>query len=301
MPELPDIELYRWCLESRAVGQRLLVARSLKPFFLKSVSPALTDFVGLRLIAVERMGKRLVFVFEGGLCWVLHLMIAGRLRWHKLETKPPLPNNKMALGWFEFESGCLQVTEASPKKRAGLMAFPSREDAASQDPGGLEPLTCSTAEFTSALREENRTLKRALTSPRKFSGIGNAYSDEILFHAGLSPVRLTSSLTDSEVERLHKSVQETLAEWCQELREEFRDRFPGPGDVTAFRPDFSVHGRFGQPCRVCGHKIQRIRYEENETNYCAKCQNEGRMLADRSLSRLLKSDWPKTIEEMEGG
>jgi len=296
MPELPDVELYLRCLEREVVGHSLLGIRMLNPFVLRTVAPRPNELIGKTVVAVSRLGKRIVLEFSDDLFVVFHLMISGRFRWLKAGSKPPA---KISHAYFEFENGVLVLTEASSKKRASIHVLACREGLSSHDPGGIDPLTMSLEAFREQLLAENRTLKRALTNSHRFSGIGNAYSDEILFDARLSPLRLTSSLKDEEIVRLHSSVVAVLQAWKEKLAIEFATKFPGPGDVTAFRPDFNAHGKFGQPCSVCGHKIQRIQYAENETNYCAHCQNEGRLLADRSLSRLLKDDWPKTLEEME--
>jgi formamidopyrimidine-DNA glycosylase len=299
MPELPDITLYVESLKPRVMGQALEKVRLFTPFVLRSVEPPIKAFENRKVAAVGRIGKRIVLDFEGGLHLVIHLMIAGRLRWTDGRRETKL-GGKIALAALDFPNGTLTLTEASSHKRASLTAATAL-GLAVHDPGGLDVFKCSLADFQSRLQAENRTLKRALTNPRNFDGIGNAYSDEILHAARLSPLRLTLSLDDGEVERLLGACRKTLALWTEKLLVGFAGRFPGPGDVTAFRPDFAVHGKFGQPCPTCGKPVQRIRYAENETNYCAQCQNEGRVLADRSLSRLLKDDWPKTIEEMVGG
>jgi formamidopyrimidine-DNA glycosylase len=294
MPELPDIELYRHWLGRTVVGQAAQSAKALTPFVLRTVVPPLSDLVGRRILDTRRIGKRVVLEAEGQVFAVVHLMVAGRFRWLAPGAKPPAKISHLAIG---FETGTLVLTEASSKKRAGVWMVASPAELASHDPGGLEPLDCGPAAFTEQLRSENRTLKRALTDPRLFAGIGNAYSDEILFAARLSPLKLTSVLTDNEAARLHEATVRTLNDWSRRLRDEFKSRFPGPGDVTAFRPDFAVHGRYRQPCPVCSRPVQRIVYAENETDYCAQCQNEGRILADRSLSRLLKDDWPRSFDE----
>jgi len=320
MPELPDVELYIAKLKEMVLGQPLVSAKMVSMFVLRTVSPPLSDLAGKEVTCVFRLGKRIVLSFapspapppdpgrtnidrspgegfpDDGPFLVVHLMIAGRFLWRAPGAKPP---GKITMAIFEFPNGQLVLTEASSKKRASIHVIADRAGLAEMDPGGIEPLTCTPQQFVEALRRENRTLKRGLTNPKTFSGIGNAFSDEILWAAKLSPVRLTQALSDEEALRLHKATVDTLTTWTTTLREEFKNKFPGPGDVTAFRPDYAVHGKFGKPCPVCGRKVQRITYAENETNYCAQCQNEGRMLADRSLSRLLKSDWPKTIEEME--
>jgi formamidopyrimidine-DNA glycosylase len=260
----------------------------------RTVDPPLESLVGSTVLEVRRLGKRIAVGFEGHLWLVIHLMIAGRLQW-----KPPgaKPLGKIGLACFDFPDGVLVLTEASSHKRASLHVALDEDGLRTHDPGGLEPLEVSLEDFATALRAENRTLKRALTQPSRFSGIGNAYSDEILHAARLSPLLLTRSLDAEQVHRLWEATRTTLTEWTDRLRAEFAGRFPGPGEITAFRPDFAVHGKFGQPCPVCGKPVQRIRYAENETNYCAICQNEGRVLADRSLSRLLKDDWPRTLED----
>jgi formamidopyrimidine-DNA glycosylase len=300
VPELPDVTIYCEALASRTIGKSLHRAVFASPFVLRTFDPPASALDGATVVGVRRLGKRIVVEFKDSLFMVIHLMIAGRLLWGGGSPKSMKPAGKNTLAVFLFEEGHLVLTEASSKKRASVHIVRGELALAEHDPGGIEPLECTVDQLTAALRKENRTLKRALTNPRTVSGIGNAYSDEILHAARLSPVRLTSSLTDEEVKRLHAAMQTTLTEWTDKLRTEFAGRFPGRGEVTAFRPDFAVHGKYGQPCPVCGMPVQRISYEQNETNYCAKCQNEGRMLADRSLSRLLKEDWPKTIEEMVG-
>jgi formamidopyrimidine-DNA glycosylase len=296
MPELPDVTIYLEALQPRVVGQPLEAVRLASPFILRSVEPPMAAVLGRRVDHLRRLGKRIVLAFADELYIVIHLMIAGRLRWERHGAKPP---GRIGLAAFDFPSGTLLLTEASPKKRAALYVVRGAGALAAHDPGGLEVLDAGLDAFRAALRRENHTLKRALTDPRLFSGIGNAYSDEILHAARLSPVQLTSKLADAEIERLHRATQATLRRWIDALRAQFGDRFPGAGEVTAFRPDFAVHGRFGKPCPVCGGPVQRIRYAENETNYCPACQTGGRLLADRSLSRLLKEDWPKTLEELE--
>jgi formamidopyrimidine-DNA glycosylase len=298
MPELPDVTIYIEALRPRVVGQPLERVRLASPFVLRSVEPPLAALVGRRVADVRRLGKRIVLCFAGDLYAVIHLMIAGRLRWERRGAKPP---GRIGLAAFDFPTGTLLLTEASPKKRAALHVVRGAAALAAHDAGGLEVLEARLDDFRAALRRENHTLKRALTDPRLFSGIGNAYSDEILHAARLSPVQLTGTLADAEIARLYRSTQSTLRLWVDHLRREFHGRFPGAGDITAFRPGFAVHGRFGQPCPVCGGPVQRIRYAENETNYCPACQTGGRLLADRSLSRLLKDDWPKTLEELEMG
>lgn len=297
MPELPDIELYVLRLRERLVGQRLLKFRPFNPFVLRSVSPKASELTDRELVDVWRMGKRIVLEFSGEFFAVIHLMIAGRLAWKSPLPPEPKAMGKLMLAAFRFENGQLTLQEVSTKKRASIMLFSSREALEEQRRSGLDVFTATAERFGEILRAKNRTLKRALTDPNAFDGIGNAYSDEILFAARLSPVRLTGGLSDEEVVRLHEASKSCLAEWQVRLQGVFPS-FPRPTDITAFRPDFATHGRFGEPCPVCGAPIQRIVHAENETNYCARCQNEGRLLADRSLSRLLKDDWPKTLEEL---
>ncbi len=297
MPELPDIVIYQEAIQRVAQGSRLLKSRIYRPFLVRSVNPSVNSIEGLTLASVERIGKRLVLQFESEMFLVFHLMIAGRFLW---QPQPPAKPSKTDLASFEFDTGTLVLTEAGTKRRASLYVVEGRSGIEAYGRGGIEPLEVLEDAFRKALLVENRTLKRALTNPARFSGIGNAYSDEILFAARLSPVRLTSHLKPEEISRLFLATQFTLVEWTDRLRIQFKDKFPGRGQITAFREDFNVHGRFGQPCRVCGMPIQRIVHAENETNYCARCQNEDRLLADRALSRLLKKDWPKTIEEMVG-
>jgi formamidopyrimidine-DNA glycosylase len=294
MPELPDVTVYRERIEALLGGQVLEGVRLRSPFLLRSVTPPLDALHGKALLAVERLGKRLVFAFQGDLFLVLHLMIAGRLRFWPKERKL---GGKMDLAAFDFPSGTLVLTEASPKKRASLHVVQGRDALRQFDRGGLEVEGASREQFAAVLRRENRTLKRALTDPTLFAGIGNAYSDEILHAARLSPVTLTSRLRDDEVERLRVAVVDTLRLWTERLRAEVGSGFPDK--VTAFRDGMAVHGRFGKPCPVCGKNVQRIRYADNECNYCAQCQCGGRLLADRGLSTLLKKDWPKTLEELE--
>lgn len=292
MPELPDITVYVEALR-RHIGERALVrARLLSPFALRSVDPPLTAVEGARVDAVTRIGKRIVIAFDGDVSLVIHLMIAGRLRWLSPGRKPP---GRIALLALDFDHGTLVLTEAGSRRRASVHVVRGRDGLRDFDRGGLDVFAASPAEFAARLRAENHTLKRALTDPRLFDGIGNAYSDEILHRARLSPLRLTSKLTDEEVARLHRATRDTLAEWTERLRAEVGGGFPSR--VTAFREGMAVHGRFRQPCPVCGTPVQRIRYADNETNYCARCQTEGRLLADRALSRLLRQDWPKSIDE----
>ena len=295
MPELPDVAVYVEQLSRRVSGETLRRIRLKSPFVLRSVSPPLGAAEGRRVEAVRRLGKRIVLSLEGDLHLVIHLMIAGRLRW-KPGTGAPIPG-KIGLAAFDFGPGTLLFTEASPKKRAWIRLAAGTEALAALDPGGLEVLEADLPSFRTALTMENHTLKRALTDPRLFSGIGNAYSDEILHRAKLSPVALTRKLTDAEAVRLFEAARATLVEWTGRLRKETGDGFPGK--VTAFREEMAVHGKFGKPCPACETPVQRIVYAENETNYCPDCQTGGRLLADRSLSRLLKGDWPKSLEELE--
>jgi len=289
LPELPDIAVYVACLRERVVGATLERVRVLSPFLLRTVEPPLAAVAGRVVRDVRRLGKRVVFGLDVDLFIVLHLMVAGRLQW-KAAASPKLPKSCLAV--FEFSSGVLLLTEAGTKKRAALYVVRGIDHLAQHDLRGLEVLEAQAAEFTRVLRSQNRTLKRALTDPHLFSGIGNAYSDEILHAARLSPVQLTSRLTDAEAMTLFAAAQSVLTRWRDELIARFRGRFPGPGDVTAIRAEFAVHGRYGKRCGACGDTVQRIRYAENETNYCPTCQTGGRVLADRSLSRLLKDDWP---------
>jgi formamidopyrimidine-DNA glycosylase len=295
VPELPDVLLYREHLERRLVGQTLVRATVLGMNLLRTVEPPLQALEGRRVLGVERIGKRLILAFEGDLFLAFHLMIAGRFRWGERDAKLP---GKIGLARFEFTSGTLLLTEASGRQRASLHVLHGRASVEALDRGGLEVLDTSLAAFAAALRKENHTLKRALTDPRILSGIGNAYSDEILHRARLSPLRRVRQLDDDEMARLYDATQTTLRGWIERLRVATGDRFPEK--VTAFRDGMAVHGRFGLPCPDCGAKVQRIVYAENETNYCARCQTGGRRLADRALSRLLGSDWPRTLEEAEG-
>ena len=307
MPELPDLTVYLEALRRRIVGQRLDHLSIRGPFLLRSVTPPDPDaaeFAGRSVSGVQRLGKRIVIGFEGEVFAVIHLMIAGRLRWRDGAARP---TGRIDLAAFVFESGTLLLTEAGTKKRASLHLLAGREALARHDPGGLDVFTTDAATFAAVLRRESHTLKRVLTDPRLLSGIGNAYSDEILHAARLSPLKLTSALTAEETDRLLEAARSTLQRWTGRLLDEFgltgesRGRFPGPGEITAFRADFAVHGRFGQACPVCGAPVQRIIHAESETNYCAKCQTGGRVLADRSMSRLLKDDWPRDIDEWSLG
>lgn len=298
MPELPDVTAYVEAINRLIAGNNLRRIRILTPFVLRSVHPPVSEFSGLVLQHASRMGKRIVLHFPDERYLLIHLMISGRLLWGKAGGGGLRPGGKAGPAAFEFENGQLLLTEASSHKRATLHAISGLLNLESHRPPGIEPLDCSLEEFAMVLSQENRTIKRALTNPAWLSGIGNAYSDEILHAARISPLKLTHSLTSDETARLYEAMRSTLSEWVERLRLEFADRFPERGQITAFRPEFSVHGRYGKPCPTCGSPIQRIVYAEHETNYCAKCQNEGRILADRSLSRLLKEDWPRSIEEM---
>lgn len=294
MPELPDIEVYLACLRPRVVGRTLNHIRLKNPFLLRSIEPSPADVEHRSVIGVRRLGKRIVFEFDNELFFVLHLMIAGRLHWKAVGAKPP---GKIGLAAFEFENGTLIFTEAGSKRRASLYIVRGTRELATHDSGGVEPLTATLEQFTRVIRQENHTLKRSLTDPRFLSGIGNSYSDEILHRARLSPLALSQRLSDDEVKRLFEAVQGTLIDWRDRLLKDAGDDFPER--VTAFRAGMAVHGRFAKPCPDCGTTVQRIQYAENETNYCPRCQTGGKVLADRSLSRLLKGDWPRTIEELE--
>ena len=294
MPELPDITIYIEALERRILGQPLDQVRITSPFLLRTVLPPIQTVQGRTVVFLRRLGKRIAFGFQDEFWLVLHLMIAGRLHWRERGAKLP---GKHSLAAFDFPNGTLLLTEAGTRKRASLHLLQGEQALRAHDPGGLEVLGCKLDAFSQTLRSRNHTLKRGLTDPRLFSGIGNAYSDEILHRARLSPVALTRKLSPEQIERLHRATQETLTHWIELLRKETGDGFPE--NVTAFRPEMAVHGKFGQPCPVCGAKVQRIRYESNETNYCPGCQTNGKLLADRSLSLLLKKDWPKTQEELE--
>ncbi len=294
MPELPDIALYLHALEPRVLGERLERIRLASPFVLRSTSPAVAEIEGRTVRALHRLGKRIVFAFDDEYAMVLHLMIAGRLRWRTPGTKVP---GKVGLAAFDFPTGTLLFTEASAKHRASLYLVRGAAALAEHDPSGLDVRTATTAQFGATLRSESHTVKRALTDPGLFDGIGNAYSDEILHAAKLSPLKLTTQLDDEEIARLHRAARDTLAAWIERLQREAGDDFPEK--VTAFREGMAVHGRYRQPCPVCGAPVQRIRYASNEANYCARCQTGGRLLADRALSRLLKRDWPKSLDDWE--
>jgi len=294
MPELPDIVIYVEALEQRLVGQPIERIEVPSPFVLRSVDPPIEAAEGKTVQAIRRLGKRVVIGLTEDLFLVFHLMIAGRFRWMAAGSKGP---GKITLLAIEFPTGRLVMTEAGKKKRASLHLVRGEAALAEHDPGGQEVLEAGEIDFREALVKENHTLKRSLTDPRLFSGIGNAYSDEILHAAGLSPLKQARKLTTEKITRLHEATQRTLRHWIDILRVEFGDRFPGAGDITAFRDGFAVHGRFGKPCPTCGEAVQRIRYAENETNYCPQCQTGGRILADRSLSRLLKDDWPRNAPQ----
>lgn len=296
MPELPDIVVYIEALERRVVGQSLQGVRIGSPSVLRTFDPPYDAAVGSPVSALHRVGKRIVFQFEGDLYLVIHLMVAGRLRWET--PRKPIPK-KVGLAALDFETGTLLLTEQGTHKRAGIWMSRGMEGVEALDRGGVEPLEVDARVFGDALRSENRTLKRSLTDPRIFSGIGNAYSDEILWEARLSPVKRTSQLTEEEVTRLQEAVVRSLLSWTERLRTEVGEGWPTK--VTAFRDDMAVHGKFKEPCPRCGSPVQRIVYASNETNYCATCQTGGKLLADRSLSRLLKDDWPRTLEELEEG
>ena len=294
MPELPDIALYLHALRPRVVGERLERLRIASPFLLRSADPPVDDLAGRAVTDVRRLGKRIVFALDDDYFVVLHLMIVGRLHWKPAGA--PIPR-RAGLAAFDFPNGTLLLTEAGTKHRASLYVVHGADALAAHDPGGLDVLTATLEQFRAALTRESHTLKRALTDPRVFDGIGNAYSDEILHAARLSPLRLTSQVSAEESDRLFHAIRSTLPTWISRLQAETGDGFPEK--VTAFRPGMAVHGRFRQPCPVCGSPVQRIRYAANEVNYCATCQTGGRLLADRSLSRLLKQDWPRSLDEWE--
>lgn len=293
MPELPDITLYRDALAARVVGQVVQSITVKSPFVLRSVTPPLSAFAGRTVTAIERLGKRLVLACDGELFLVIHLMIAGRLRWLAAGRKPPA---RISLALFDFPGGTLLLTEAGTKRRASLTAVQGREALRAMDRGGLDVYVATDDEVVARLRSENHTLKRALTDPRLFDGIGNAYSDEILHAARLSPLQLSAKLTDEDAVRLAHCMRDVMRAFTDRMRAEIGDGWPEK--VTAFRPDMAVHGRFRLPCPDCGSPVQRIRYAENETNYCVTCQTKGRVLADRAMSRLLKDDWPRSLDEL---
>ena len=294
MPEFPDVTVYIEALSERVLNQPIQKIRIGSPFILRSFDPPIGAAEGKKVLALRRLGKRIVFELEDELFVVVHLMIAGRFHWKPKGAKIARKYGQAA---FDLSNGTLLLTEAGTKKRASIHLVRGEAALREHDPGGLEVLDASLEKFREALTRENHTLKRSLTDPHLFSGIGNAYSDEILHRAKLSPVRLTQQMTDEEVERLYHAIRESLTEWVERLRKERKGGFPEK--VTAFRPDMAVHGKYGEPCPVCGSPVQRIVHAENETNYCAKCQTGGKLLADRSLSRLLKDDWPRTLEELE--
>ncbi|MEL7371125.1 MAG: DNA-formamidopyrimidine glycosylase family protein [Myxococcota bacterium] len=295
MPELPDVTVYIEALEQRVIDQPLEQLRLASPFVLRTVQPRPSTIAGKRVAGLRRLGKRIVFELEDDVFVVVHLMVAGRFKWKKPGAKIP---GRVGLAGFDFPSGTLLLTEASTKKRASIHIVEGEAGLADHDRGGLEVMESTLAAFKKRLVLRNHTLKRALTDARLFSGIGNAYSDEILFAAQLSPLKLTQRLDNDEIKRLYKAIRTTMKQWIKILRKDAEDGFPEK--VTAFRPEMKVHGKYKEPCSVCGTKVMRIAYAENEVNYCPTCQNEGRLLADRSLSRLLKNDWPKTVDELEG-
>jgi formamidopyrimidine-DNA glycosylase len=296
MPELPDITVYIDSLDAKVRGDTLRRVRIASPFLLRTAVPPIASAEGKKVVGIERLGKRVVIALEGDLFLVLHLMIAGRLRWHAALGKPPA---KTALASFEFNGGTLALTEAGTQRRASLHLVSGRDALAAMDPGGIDVMHCTPAEFTAQLAAENHTLKRSLTNPQLFSGIGNAYSDEILHRARMSPVTLTRSLDAEAAQRLLDATRAVLSEWTQRLRDEASTHAGWPPKVTAFHPQMAVHGRYGQPCPVCGSKVQRIVHANNETNYCARCQTAGKLLADRALSKLLHASWPKHIDDIE--
>ena len=312
MPELPDITVYIEALERRIAGQTMVSLGIASPFVLRTVEPAASEMAGKRVVGLRRVGKRIVIELEGSLFIVIHLMIAGRLKWLaggaagasaadrpasiRVASSSRLPR-RAGLATLDFESGTLVMAEAGSKRRASIHLLRGEEGVRAIDPGGIELFDATLDEFREALTRERHTIKRMLTDPRVFSGIGNAYSDEILHRARLSPVQMTTNLSAEEIERLWRITLDTLRDWTERLRRETGDGFPAK--VTAFRPDMAVHGKFGQPCPDCGSAVQRIVYADNETNYCARCQTGGKLLADRALSRLLKGDWPKSIDDIE--
>jgi formamidopyrimidine-DNA glycosylase len=294
VPELPDITVYLEALDARVLGVTLERVRLASPFVLRSFDPSISEAHGRAVTGLRRLGKRIVIALEGDLYLVIHLMIAGRLHWKAGGAKVP---GKVGLAAFDFSTGTLTLTEAGTKRRAAIHLVRGEAALHALDAGGIDPLACDAEQFSAAITRENHTLKRALTDPHILSGIGNAYSDEILHRARLSPVRQTRALSDGEHARLYEATRATLYDWIVRLRQAAGVEFPE--GVTAFRPEMAVHGRYGKPCPDCGAPIQRIRHADNETNYCAKCQTGGKLLADRALSRLLRADWPRTLEEME--
>ena len=294
MPELPDIVVYLEALEQRILGHTLQRSVIGGPFLLRTASPPIESIRGHKVVGFRRLGKRIAIGFDNYIWLVFHLMIAGRLHWKQRWTNP---DGRRVLASFEFDSGTLTLTEAGTRKRASLHLVAGEPELSKLDPGGIDVFTATPEQFRTMLTSANHTLKRALTDPRSFSGIGNAYSDEILFHAQLSPVMLTQRMNDEEINRLLAATRKTLEQWTGNLREEAGKEFPER--VTAFHEEMAVHGRYGKPCPRCGAKVQRIRYASNETNYCANCQTGGKLLADRSLSRLLRDDWPRSLEDLE--
>lgn len=294
MPELPDVLAYITALEAQIGGRTIEAIQLRSAFLVRTFEPRIETAVGRRITGFRRLGKRIVWDLEGDLYFVIHLMIAGRFHWKKAGTRP---TRKVDLAAFHFDTGTMLLTEAGSKKRASLHVIAGVDGLSAHDPGGLEVLEADLDAFTAVLARRNHTLKRALTDPRLFSGIGNAYSDEILHAARLSPVKWTSRLSDEEIHRLYEATRTTLTDWCARLQAEAAAKFPEK--VTAFRAEMAVHGRFGKPCPVCGTAVQEIAYASNETNYCPRCQTGGKVLADRQLSRMLKDDWPRTIEELE--
>ncbi|MBK5259856.1 MAG: formamidopyrimidine-DNA glycosylase [Thermoanaerobaculia bacterium] len=293
MPELPDVTIYIEALSRRLIGQKLLKLRLLNPFVLRTVSPTPDELAGRTVLGLRRIGKRIVFELDDCYFAIIHLMIAGRFRWLASGAKTP---GKISLAAFEFENGMLVLTEAGSKRRASIHLARGEEALAEFNPGGIEIFESTLAQFSALVRRERHTLKRTLTDPHLFSGIGNAYSDEILHRARLSPVQMSTNLSDDEIAQLRDATRATLTDWTERLRAETGDGFPEK--VTAFRPEMAVHGKYDQPCPDCGTPVQRIVYADNETNYCARCQTGGKLLADRALSRLLKGDWPKSIDEL---
>jgi len=294
MPELPDVELYLHALRPRVVGRTLLGVRIASPFVLRTVDPSLDELAGKRVLDLRRLGKRIVLDLQGEIYVVIHLMIAGRFRWKPAGQKIP---GRLGLAAFDFDNGTLLLIEASKKKRAAVHLCRGQDALRRHDPGGIEPLEIDYTEFRDALLERNHTVKRALTDPRIFSGIGNAYSDEILHRAKLSPLIWTKRMTEEQLRRVYDATREVLSEWLARLIEQHGDAFPEK--VTAFRPEMAAHGKYGEPCPACGDPIQRIVFTDRETNYCPTCQTGGKLLADRALSRLLKGDWPRSLEELE--
>jgi formamidopyrimidine-DNA glycosylase len=297
MPELPDVTVYVESLDAKVRGAELQRVRVLNPFVLRTAVPPIGDAEGRTVEGVERLGKRIVIALSGGWFLVIHLMIAGRLKW--LPAGAKVPGGKATLAVLVFEAGSLVLTEAGTQRRASLHLLPDRAALQAMDPGGIDVMAAGLPDFAARLQSENHTLKRALTDPRLFSGIGNAYGDEILHRAQLSPVTLTRALKAEDLRRLFVATQQVLQEWTERLRAEAARGGGWPGKVTAFRPEMAVHGRFGQPCPVCGTPVQRIVHADNETNYCARCQTGGRLLADRALSRLLKASWPKRVDDLD--